>query len=344
MAVTQLADVIVPSKFLPYMIERTATLAAFVQSGIIARNAEFDSLVSAAGGIAGAVITMPFWTDISAAAAVLSDTTALTTQKIDGTKADATAKQGRGTAYSANQLVPLLAEGDPLAAIASLFAAYWAREDQTTLIKMLTGVFLANAADNSSDLILAIGAEATGSVTDATKLTGSTFIDATQKLGDAGIKLTAIAMHSAVEASLRKADLIDFIPDSEGKSQVAVFQGRRVIVDDSMPSRAGTTSGTVYTSYLFGPGAFAHGEADLSAVPVEAGFGSYGLEMARSAGVGDTQVFNRRIFLLHPRGFKWLGASVAGKFPTNTELALAANWSRVFEKKNTRLVQVTHNA
>ena len=244
---------------------------------------------------------------------------------------------------SANQLVPLLADGDPLAAIASLFGAYWAREDQSLLINALTGVFLSNAANNSSDQILSILSESIAGQSDATKLTGSTFIDATQKLGDAGIRLTAIAMHSAVEADLRKRDLIDFVPDSEGKTQVAVFQGRRVIVDDSMPTRAGTTDGTVYTSYLFGPGAFAHGEADLSAVPVEAGFGSYGLEMARSAGVGDTQVFNRRIFLLHPRGYKWAGASVAGKFPTNAELALAANWTRVFEKKNVRLVQVKHN-
>ena len=98
MAVTQLADVIVPSKFLPYMIERTATLAAFVQSGIIARNAEFDTLVGGPGVVQGAVLSMPFWTDISTAAAILSDTTALTTNKIDGTKSDACIKQGRGTA------------------------------------------------------------------------------------------------------------------------------------------------------------------------------------------------------------------------------------------------------
>jgi hypothetical protein len=62
-------------------------------------------------------------------------------------------------------------------------------------------------------------------------------VDATVKLGDRGDRLTAIAMHSGTEAALRKLDLIDFIPDSEGKAQIKTFQGRRVIVDDNLPVR-----------------------------------------------------------------------------------------------------------
>ncbi len=66
------------------------------------------------------------------------------------------------------------------------------------------------------------------------------------------------------EAALRKLDLIDFIPDSQGEAQIRTFQGRRVIVDDGCPSRAGTTDGLVYTTYLFGTGAFGMGFADLN--------------------------------------------------------------------------------
>ena len=43
---------------------------------------------------------------------------------------------------------------------------------------------------------------------------------------------------------------------SEGKPVIRVFQGRRVIIDDNCPVRNGTTDGLVYTTYLFGPGAF----------------------------------------------------------------------------------------
>src|SRR5678815_168686 len=102
-----------------------------------------------------------------------------------------------------------------------------------------------------------------------------------RKLGDRGDRLTAVAMHSATEAALRKLDLIDFLPDSEGKMTIKTFQGRRVIVDDNLPTRAGATDGVVYTSYLFGPGAFARGNAPLEGHPLESGFGTEGVGMAR---------------------------------------------------------------
>ena len=95
-------------------------------------------------------------------------------------------------------------------------------------------------------------------------------------------------MHSATEAALRKLDLIDFIPDSEGKTQIRIFQGRRVVVDDNLPVRAGTTDGLVYTTYLFGPGAFAKGAAALDAEPLQGGFGTEGVEIGASA-VGQRQ-------------------------------------------------------
>ena len=51
---------------------------------------------------------------------------------------------------------------------------------------------------------LSIATEATGGVSATTQLNGATFVDATVKLGDRGDRLTAIAMHSAPEAALRK--------------------------------------------------------------------------------------------------------------------------------------------
>jgi hypothetical protein len=52
---------------------------------------------------------------------------------------------------------------------------------------------------------------------------------------------------------------------------------------------------------------------------------------------------NRRRFILHPRGVKFTSASVAAANPTNAELETAANWVRVWENKNVRVVAVTHN-
>ena len=144
------------------------------------------------------------------------------------------------------------------------------------------------------------------------------------------------------EAALRKADLIDYIPDSQGPGQVRVFQGRRVIVDDGCPVRAGNTSGYVYRTYLFGHGAFALGRAPLSE-PVEGGHGTKGVEWGRSALDSDTNFINRRRFILHPRGVKFTSDSVAGVSPDNSELETASNWVRVYEAKNVRIVAVDHN-
>jgi hypothetical protein len=150
-------------------------------------------------------------------------------------------------------------------------------------------------------------------------------------------------MHSATEAALRKLDLIDFIPDSEGKAQIRTFQGRRVVVDDSLPTRAGTTDGVVYTTYLFGMGAFGKGAAPLDSTPLQGGIGTEGVELARVPLDSDSILINRRRYILHPRGVKFTSSSVAGDSPTNAELENGANWSRVFENKNVRIVAIEHN-
>jgi hypothetical protein len=208
---------------------------------------------------------MPFWQDVSPTRQILSDAAALTVNKITASK-DIARIQMDGNAWSVNDLAKILSGDDPMGALVELVGDYWIRVDQALIISSLKGIF---AAATMAGNKLTIASESTGGVTSATQLNGSTFVDATVKLGDRGDRLTAIAMHSATEAALRKLDLIDFIPDSEGKAQIRTFQGRRVIVDDNLPTRAGTTSGTVYTSYLFGPGAFARGVAPLAGEPLQ---------------------------------------------------------------------------
>ena len=239
-----------------------------------------------------------------------------------------------------NYLATVISGDDPMQAIVDLVAAYWARIDEGLIVSSLKGIF--GAASMAGNL-LAIHSESIAGQSAATRLNGSTFVDATAKLGDRADWLTAVAMHSAVEVALRKLDLIDFIPDSEGKAHIRTFQGRRVVVDDNLPSRAGSTDGTVYTTFLFGNGAFARGAAPLDGTPLQGGHGTEGVEIARVPLDSDTVLINRRRYILHPRGVKFTSASVAGDTPTNAELETAANWVRVFENKNVRLVAITHN-
>jgi hypothetical protein len=335
MAKTLIADVIVPTLFEKYVIERTATLSAFGASGIVEHDPYFDAL--AAGG--GNTVDMPFWLDIDPARQILADNGSLNVNKIAAGR-DVARIQMDANAWSVNDLAQILSGDDPMGALVALVGDYWIRIDQKLILCSLKGIFAsATMAGNK----LSIASETIAGQNAATRLNGATFVDATVKLGDRGDRLTAIAMHSATEASLRKLDLIDFIPDSEGKTQIKSFQGRRVIVDDGMPVRAGTTDGLVYTSYLFGPGAFARGVAPLAGRPVQGGVGTEGVEWGRAPLSSDTNFVNRRRFILHPRGVKFNSVAVAGTSPTEAELENAANWTRVFENKNVRIVAVEHN-
>jgi len=317
MAKTVIADVIVPEVFNPYVIERTAALSAFYQSGIIARNPELDRLASSGGKL----INMPFWEDLTGDDEVLSDTDALTVGKITAGQ-DVAALLTRGRAWSVNDLAKALSGDDPLAAIGDLVAAYWARRFQTILISTLDGIFshATIGMDTNKHDISALEGEA--AVIDA-----KTAVDAIYKLGDNADKLTGFAMHSATVAKLTKDDLIETIPPSEGKPAVRTFLGKPVVVDDSLPNANG-----VYTTYIFGVGAFGWGEGGAP-VPVET---------ARDALAGDDILVHRRHFILHPRGVAFQNTVVAGATPSNDELTNPQNWKRVYEPKNVRIVQFKH--
>lgn len=314
MAATRIADVIVPEVFNNYVIERTAALSAFRQAGIIATVEGLNVL----GQSGGTKINMPFWQDLTGNDEVLSDTTPLTVNKIDTDK-DVAVLLARGKAWGANDLAKAFAGSDPMAAIGDLVAAYWARREQATLISTLKGVFgAATMAGNKHDISGGTGAAAV--------ITGEAIVDAIYKLGDAAGGLTGMAVHSATMAKFVKDGMIAYRVDAEGKPTIPTYLGKDVVVDDSMPVATG-----VYTSYLFGAGAIGLGEG---AAPVPT-------ETDRDSLQGDDILINRRHFLLHPRGVAW-GGTPAGTSPTNAELETGASWTRVYEPKNVRIVQLVH--
>lgn len=315
MAKTKIADVIVPEVFNPYVIQRSMELSELQASGVIASNSELDKL--AQGG--GKLINMPYWNDLKGDDEVLSDNGALTPEKITAGQ-DVAALFLRGKAWSANDLAYVMAGSDPMAAIGDLVATYWARRRQALLFSMLKGVFAsATMAGNIHDISAGTGAAAV--------IGGESFLDAKQKLGDASDKLTAISMHSAAFTTLQKQNLIEFIPDAEGKVQIPTYMGRRVIVDDGHPVAAG-----VYTSYLFGAGAIGLGN----------GFHPEAVETDRDSLAGDDILINRQSFVLHPRGVEFKNATVVGPTPSNAEVELAANWNRVYENKAIRIVKFAY--
>ena len=310
MAATKVTDIIVPEVFNPYVIQRTAELSAFFQSGVVGNVAELD-LVGARGG---KQINMPFFSDLTGSDEVLSDSSPLTVSNITSGQ-DVAVLHARGRAWGVNDLAKAISGADPMAAI----GGYWARRFQDILISTLKGSFLAaSMSGNVHDISAVTGA---GGV-----ISASTTIDAMQNLGDARGNIAAIAMHSDVVAKLAKDDLITFVRDSEGRPAVDTYLGKRVIEDDGLP-----VSGGVYTSYLFGDSAVGYAEGNPAV----------STEVDRDSLQGDDILINRRYLILHPRGIKWQGTP-AGAAPTNSELEVGTNWARMYDNKNIRIVQFKH--
>ena len=327
MAATLLSDVIVPDVWVPYMIEQTAEKSALYQSGIIATDPQLTEALQ--GG--GTLVNVPFFKDLQGDDQVRQSNTALDVNNITTGK-DIARLHGRAQAWGAEDLAAELSGADPMMAIGDRVADYWARRWQKLLISSLEGVFADNVADDSSDLVLDVS-EGDVDTDGAVELSAEYILDGKQLLGDAKEKLTAIAMHSAVHTNLQKQDLIDYIPDSQADVGWGTFLGHTVIVDDGVPVEDAATSGSLYTTYLFGEGAVAYGEGNVKN-PVETDRDS----------LSDQDILiNRRNFVLHPRGIKWTETTVANDFPTNTEVEDADNWDRVYEKKNIRMAKIITN-
>lgn len=336
--VTNIDDVLVPALWLPYTIQRSIELSTFHRSGIIEQSPEFAALVD---GEKGTGVNMPFWNDLTGKAEVIRHDQGLTTKKITSAQ-DFAAIHNWGAAWGVHDLSRLLSGEDPFTTIGDLVAEFWARDLQARVLSSLKGVF-ASASMSSNVATINHTTGGAGSAGATNRFNAESFIDATQLLGDHKQYLTAVAMHSAVHASIKKQGLIETLPDDQGRV-INYFQGLQIVIDDGMPT-AVVDGDVVYTSYIFGAGAFAEGVG--VADKVEKGMSpgsSWQLEYARQARNHISEMINRRRMILHPRGVKWNAAVQADKGGADfSELENSANWTRVYDPKNIRVVQFNHN-
>lgn len=325
MAYTKISDIVIPEVFNPYFLEKTMEKANFYMGGIVSNNPVYNVLAQNGGN----TINMPFFQDLNGDSEGLSDTNPLTVNNIS-TAQDVARLHMRGKAWGSNDLAKALSGADPMGAVADLVSDYWAREMQKTLTYSLSGIIGSNITNNSSDMVKNVATEV---VTTAVKFDADLFVDGQSTFGDALGQINGIAMHSDTYYYLLKTDNISFERESQGELMIERYRGVRVIIDDKLPKIAGTTSGFKYTTYLFGTGAFGYGQGSAP-VPTETD---------RDSLQGTDILINRSHFIMHPTGIKWTNSSVAGTTPTYAEIATAANWSRVYERKAVKIAAIIHN-
>lgn len=336
MALTQLGDIIdvVVYRDLPQV--NGPELSAFFASGVVTRNAMLDEIARAPGKIA----ELPFWGDLDADDEVNyssddPDSNGVTQKIAQGEQIARKAFVNKG--WQAADLASELAMGaEAMEAIRARTGVYFLRQWQRRLIATCNGILADNVANNDSDMVHDVAAEAVADQSEETKFSQDAFIEAAFTLGDHAEDVTAIAVHSTVAKQITKLNGAEDVRDSEGNLLYRAYLGRRIIVDDGLPVIAGTTDGFKYVSVLFGQGAFGYGEGS-PLVPVE-------VERNGAAGDGGgiETLWERNTWLLHPHGFQQKGTP-AGESFTLAELANATSWSRVLDRKLVKLAFMVTN-
>lgn len=334
MATTQIADIYNPVAFTAGAQEMQVELNAFIQSGVLTGDPRIAAFAQSGGTKNEVAFLKPLGTpepnysnDNPADKSVAN--------KISGAKMDVrTAFQNQS--WSVMDLAQELALAKPVDGITGRIGNYWATTNERRVIASCTGILADNEANDSGDMVHDISIT-TGTITDANRVGADAIIDAVQTMGDHGENLRVIAMHSIQYRQLQKLNLIDFIPNARGEVDIPTYQGKRVVVDDSLVPDTTVPSYPVYTMILFTEGAFVGGEG----TPENAS--ELWRDPTAGNGGGEQLLFSRRTDIMHPLGFSCVGTP-AGTSLTLAELRLAGTWDRVWERKNTGIAFLKVNA
>lgn len=234
---------------------------------------------------------------------------------------------------------------DFMANVRSQINEYWNGVDQDVLLSILKGIFSMTGSSGIAAKNKAFVAKHTydigsaDAVTTEAHLVGATTLNNAiqQACGDNKKKFSLVLMHSVVATNLENLNLLAHLKytDADGIErdlEMGTWNGRLVIIDDSMPVaevNVGATGGTqtLYTTYILGEGAIGFEEVGAK-VPYE---------MVRNAYTrgGEDTLISRKRNAVSVAGISYTKANQATNSPTNAELEKAANWSLVNDGTDT---------
>lgn len=330
MATVRLSDAVVYDIYNGYVSVNNPELSALVQSGIVSTSETFNTVAKLNGKFGN----LPFWQDLDPDVEPNysnDDPDDHSTPNKIGSGEMRYRKAWLNQSYSDMDLVQELTGSSPMQHIRNRFGVYWTRQFQRRVLASSVGIMNDNIANDGGDMVVDIS----GNPGDDGVFGSDAFIDAAYTAGDHAGQFRAIAVHSSIMARMLKNDEIVFIPDSQGGLTVPTYKGRVVIEDDMMP-----VTGGVYTSILFGTGAFAFGGVEGHAFAFGEGTPRVPTEVDRipSAGNGGGQeiIYERKTWIIHPFGFSWVegtGNEPAEFSPSLAELRMASHWDRVVARK-----------
>ena len=314
-----------------YLQEEIFQQSAFYTSGILAADARLNNTI-------GTRVELPFFAPLNYIEERVdsSDTWGLnqsgyyTSQKTKASTQYGTITT-RGAMFAADDLHTYQTGEDALANIRSQLARDMARKMNQKLISQVWGLVSADGAPlnetHTCDVSTCTGDVTIGNTLSPTSVTGAKYL-----LGERANTLDAIAVHPDVAAWLETAGMLTYtnVTDTTNaassiwgsggiglsSTQVALFAGLRVVVDEQLPVICNPDGPAQYHSYLFGNGVVRTGQ-------------QFPLNIETERNIASLQDVFAVTYsnLMHVMGTSWTSVYDG---PTNEQLRDPSNWSLAY--------------
>lgn len=307
-------------------------------SGIVRQDDSIMNLIGDKGNVATIPMYKPISIYDSNMAALNNDgETNNTPVEIAGDKQTCMLIQ-RMKAFKAKDFTKELTGADPLTHIKNSIQKYYTQVWEDELMNIAKGVLGVSAlSSHVTDLSIK-----SGTIAAANKISETTLIDAEQEaLGDMAGGIGLIVMHSKIYAAYKKLGLIEFDKYTVGKAiqqeiTLPRIGGKLVKVTDYYTLDNSTTGFPVYSTYLFGEGAFL--SADKTNYENQ-----YTTSYDPETAAGTDKFYTKQGKVLHPNGLSLAVDSIAKESPTKAELGAKANWALKFNHKNVKMGVIKSN-
>jgi len=270
---------------------------------------------------AGDYVSFPAFKELSGDADRMVDSGNYDINKIDVLK-DVAAVCHRIKVFGANDLSAIVSGSDPMGAISSQIARYFAKVVQKSALATLKGQIVSSGALNTTNLHSVFVDDAT--IANQKYMTASVAATALGLLGDEINNIAAWVMHGKVLADLLSAGYVSTYTapnpaiEINGLGEIQKFMGKPIIVSDSCTTIAGS-SATKYITYGLAKGALAYGiQKDLNP------------EVGRDSKDKVSYISTDIHYATHLRGCAYQSGT-GGANPTDTTLATATSWALVAE-------------
>ena len=337
MAATRISNIVAPEVFAIYGSVNSLAKDVLVKGGIAVQNAKLQQAIMGGGNS----IVMPYFKALtySEPNASSDDPASSSSPLAHGTEKDIAFKQPVNQSWATMDLADDQSGEIIVDDVVAKVEQYWQEDRQRRYVNTAQGLVLESMASHSDDMVEDITAATGDSVVTANLINATAVINATATMGDVIDALTVMAVHSTVYTNMRINDLIDYKTDSETSKEIPYYMGMKVLVDDSLFTLAyGSPAKVKYTSLIFGQGAFgvAAGSSAFTAT-------AYEQDESAGDGAGMETLYSRRQWIIHPFGYTFVGANMAGNAPTLAELAAAANWTRNGVRKSIKIAALLSN-